>query len=431
MVEHADIPNIGLHEPKDINSATSGQVYTADGTLSGVWADQEYPRNEVIVESQSDFGTVVAGSITLAAATVYKIAGSVTCSDKLIMSAGTVLQGQSSRVSALTYTGTGDFITNVGNSIELECIKFNCPSQASGDVVLNTSTPSGVVINNLQGITVVNCGGFIKSDGVTIVLDTAFIEAHSGDCFEAVGTLSPVTWGITNVVTVGTQASSVGVELGSSVILSMLIDNVSFNGPGIGISGLTASGNIETGTLATVDRTNFLGVTTPLVNIDPQDDQWIFMQSSGVDASRVAAQGSIEGSALNTSFSGTGVGNEVKVNFGTAFVADIQDKITIDNTGRFTYTGEDTRTLYFSTEFFGTISGGAARDYLFCINENGTLILSSANKGRYDGSNPGSLSMSSVITLSKNDWVEFWVRAETATTSLNIDTASIKVLGGV
>lgn len=36
-MEHKDIPNNGLHEPKDIVFASPGQVYVADGNGSGQW----------------------------------------------------------------------------------------------------------------------------------------------------------------------------------------------------------------------------------------------------------------------------------------------------------------------------------------------------------------------------------------------------------
>jgi hypothetical protein len=36
-VEHRDIPDSGLHEPKGVSNASSGQVYNADGVGSGAW----------------------------------------------------------------------------------------------------------------------------------------------------------------------------------------------------------------------------------------------------------------------------------------------------------------------------------------------------------------------------------------------------------
>lgn len=38
MVEHVDIPDGEIHEPKGITSATNGEVYVANGTSSGSWS---------------------------------------------------------------------------------------------------------------------------------------------------------------------------------------------------------------------------------------------------------------------------------------------------------------------------------------------------------------------------------------------------------
>lgn len=42
-MEHKNIPNDGLHEPKDIVFAVAGQVYIADGAGSGSWGQPPAP----------------------------------------------------------------------------------------------------------------------------------------------------------------------------------------------------------------------------------------------------------------------------------------------------------------------------------------------------------------------------------------------------
>lgn len=39
MVEHVNIPEAGLHEPKGVSTAQTGTVYIADGAGSGSWGD--------------------------------------------------------------------------------------------------------------------------------------------------------------------------------------------------------------------------------------------------------------------------------------------------------------------------------------------------------------------------------------------------------
>lgn len=38
-MDHANIPEAGLHEPKGVSTATAGTVYVADGAGSGSWVD--------------------------------------------------------------------------------------------------------------------------------------------------------------------------------------------------------------------------------------------------------------------------------------------------------------------------------------------------------------------------------------------------------
>mgnify|MGYP003672594646 CR=1 FL=1 len=42
-VQHKDIPNDGLHEPKGASTASLGQAYLSDGAGSGIWSDITEP----------------------------------------------------------------------------------------------------------------------------------------------------------------------------------------------------------------------------------------------------------------------------------------------------------------------------------------------------------------------------------------------------
>lgn len=56
-IQHADITDPYIHEPKDISLASANQVYVADGTGSGIWSvlgADSIDIAEVISEVQSD-----------------------------------------------------------------------------------------------------------------------------------------------------------------------------------------------------------------------------------------------------------------------------------------------------------------------------------------------------------------------------------------
>ena len=42
-VEHKDLPNTELHEPKGVSGADAGAVYISDGAASGSWQDRKTP----------------------------------------------------------------------------------------------------------------------------------------------------------------------------------------------------------------------------------------------------------------------------------------------------------------------------------------------------------------------------------------------------
>ena len=60
-VEHKDIPEAGLHEPKGVSTATSKQVYAADGAGSGVWEDPEIVGQGAATSGDLAFSTGAGG----------------------------------------------------------------------------------------------------------------------------------------------------------------------------------------------------------------------------------------------------------------------------------------------------------------------------------------------------------------------------------
>lgn len=100
-IQHADIPEAQLHEPKGASTATSGQVYTSDGTGSGAW---QKPFDQlVVVRDASD----LAG--TLSSTSVYFIDGIINMGSQTIQvpAGGLSLAGHTFDVSKLTSSAGG------------------------------------------------------------------------------------------------------------------------------------------------------------------------------------------------------------------------------------------------------------------------------------------------------------------------------------
>jgi hypothetical protein len=91
-IEHKDIPEAQLHEPKGVSTALIDQVYVADGAGSGSW-EIANPYGGIIYNDIAGSGT------TITTPTTYSLVGPVT--------AATNLNGfTTNNLGRLTYVGT-------------------------------------------------------------------------------------------------------------------------------------------------------------------------------------------------------------------------------------------------------------------------------------------------------------------------------------
>jgi hypothetical protein len=209
------------------------------------------------------------------------------------------------------------------------------------------------------------------------------------------------------------------VDLSTSTWTTIHIVNNQFRNPS-GITGITVAasgGNLVATGIGFIVNNYFETIATATSGYTPGDVRWIIAGNPGVRDNTANATGSIEGSALTTTFAGTGVGNEVVANFGAAFVADEEVKFTVSTAGRYTYNGIIPTTVTMTASIFATIAGGAARKYHYYVAKNGTIIAASVAAHEYDGTNPGSNACQALVNLVTGDYLELYVRAETATTA--------------
>jgi len=138
MPEHRTLPNSELHEPKDISSATSGQVYISDGAGSGTWTTLTTDRAIALTIKFEDANTAselyvpvpMAGTISrisLAQPDAPHSGFTTTFTAKI--NGLTVTDGDVAFTSALA-VGAGDVQSTIpsannvvvlGDSVEIEC----------------------------------------------------------------------------------------------------------------------------------------------------------------------------------------------------------------------------------------------------------------------------------------------------------------------
>lgn len=121
MAHHKDLTGTDLHEPKGVASATSGQVYVADGAGSGVWTTKpgSYLSLVVVVVDISTAGDFYIAS---------PVAGTISLIEGILQAA---ISGAN---SAVTFSIGGVAIDSSAMSVLQS-------GSAAGD--LYTSTPSG------------------------------------------------------------------------------------------------------------------------------------------------------------------------------------------------------------------------------------------------------------------------------------------------
>lgn len=141
-VEHANITNAYLHEPKDVSAASSDQLYHADGAGSGDWEYPEFMLNVRIPDiSTADsvwvaspyaatiqkIYTTIEGAITSANAAITAEIGGTLVTDSAITvafsgsAAGDVDSSTPSAANAVTAGQAIEIITDGGSSTAVTC----------------------------------------------------------------------------------------------------------------------------------------------------------------------------------------------------------------------------------------------------------------------------------------------------------------------
>lgn len=415
-----------IHEPKGVSSAGVDTVYTANGTGSGAWsAIPGVVSNVVIVNELSNFPTPLVGVITLASDTVYQIAGGVDVGDsRFALSGSTAFVGNNQILDIITSSTTGALFTSTGSSLRLDGVGLIAPL---GSIFNITNPGAEVTAIFMENSFIGSCAsvGTIADVFIFTFRKSALLESTvAGLSF--LGSIGSLKIGDANFADyVGTA-----VDLGTATFDEVFIGPAVIFDSEAGQTGLNvaaASANINAGGRGFIFNSAFVGAGTATVGLDSGDILWDVQDTNGVSDTANGAQGSIIGNAAATVFGGTGIGNKVAVNFNSVFIADTVKRFTLSSAGVLSCLSKESKLYYIDTRIFAQIAGGASRQYVYLYVKNSTEIVSSSTKSEYDGSSPGSGSVSTLVELTDTDTLQLFVYAITATTSLTVDTASMTI----
>lgn len=420
-VQHVDLTDPYVHEPKGITTASANTVYVCDGASTGDWT-QITPNNHVQVHSASDLPTASGGVRTLAADTTYHITGAVDIGgDRLVMSDGTTIMGHNNLYDTITSTTTGALITMTDVNTRITNVGFVCSSGSFFDVdgtgvesctldYVSVTCDTIGDVDNIDEFDVSRCVFTAASAGMTTT--GAIGEFHINDSHMTV-----------------TATNGTVIDLGTATFDKLLLRDIEFANPtgtGYGVDIAAAGANLNSGKFGFIAGCTF---TNPSVstNYTEGDNQWLKIGTPAMPPTIAKAQGYVDNNANANSFGG-GVGVDEAVNFGTSFVADIEDKFTISTAGRFTYTGVADTVVSVHGSARVTMGGGSARVRNLKIAKNGTVIESSVSSKELSGSAEGTYAINSIVSLTTNDYIELYIEPETATTATTVDTCSIMIL---
>lgn len=391
--------------------------------VDGLWRNRF--SNTVFFSEESQLPAPSGGAITLLAGKIYQLTGSYSTSNRLIMSNGTRLTAlNAGSGSLITYTGSGNMISGVDVGVSIEQIILNAPS---GTVFDFEDTVGGVVNVNMDTVVILACAKIANFDDLRTltILRSLVIAASVGMTFEG------TSWvGVNTSLSAfrGDTATFIGMDLGIMETTGLRLDRTTFAAvagspsTAVGIKGLPSSGNIVTGSLATVSDCIFEDLT-PFEGITTDDIRWNFdTNTPNVDDTMPDILLSLVDNATETVVSVstptlvTGTWNIERASHFTGSAA-----------GRATYNGE--RNLVTPIDATFTVSPASGTNKLMrgYIAINGTEIGNSHKEINVNSGSPLQITLMWQEKLAQGDFVEIFVSNETDSTNIIVEDAVLRL----
>ena len=302
-IQHRDIPEAQLHEPKGVSTALADQVYVSNGSGGGAWSTQHVEfTNFLEVLSLSDLPTPIGGEIFLAASTAYFISGAVDISPNRIVinSTGSALRGLNRATDILISNVAAALVTSTNQSVTFTGLTL-ANTHASG-TLLNLSNSGGhvVILDKVFFADCASIGTF--GDFSNIIFDNCGIST----AVSPVGGMIFTGSNHTEILVRDSFFSNwtgILLDLGTSVTTYVELQGSRFLGTAsaVALDGLPNAGNIGVGGLGIVNACLFDGMTNPIgTNIDHADMGWFFSSTVGTQASAFVGYMSMTGNTTNT-----------------------------------------------------------------------------------------------------------------------------------
>lgn len=159
-VQHRNISDLESHEPKNISTATNGQLYVANGSASGVWKKlNEVDSIDYSVAAKNRFGWNDIADNQYTSGSPLAITATT---KTLVPNNGLGTQTDTTRLGALWQTGSSKFVINDLNASFTLRLNFKATAAAAA------GTPYTILVSMEGGSPAVEFAaynGFIKGGG--------------------------------------------------------------------------------------------------------------------------------------------------------------------------------------------------------------------------------------------------------------------------
>jgi len=372
--------------------------------------------NQVLANVKADLPTPSAGKIQLLDDTFYLQTGPFSVgTDEIVMGNNTVYAALDSAIAALTYTGTGDMFTSVGNSNKITRITLNAPNgrvfnidgQGTGifqlfDMTIGICDRVGL-LNDLVGSQMTNIAlGSITTSGVL------FTGAHG--IFLGSGDLMTINGGTlldfgTATFDAATFTSSFpDVKAGATML-----------------SGATGSANINAGGFATLQDILMIGAGTALSGISPDDNQWQFITNSTIPGTMPHALISFNTPTTTT------LSQDTPTLIAGTWTEEDKSLFSTTAAGRVTYTGVKGITVAVSIATSIESASATNKDIVVYLALNGTEITNSGSPNRVSANDPKNTSVMWILDIVQDDFMEIFIENTSDNINLVVNKASMRV----
>jgi len=380
-----------------------------DGEITITATEAAVSTKTVLVNQLSDLPTPVDSVITLNADTEYFLLNDVDlASNRLVFSDKTTLRGSDSVNITLTYSGTGVMLTSAVGTNRIKLVTLSCVNGA----ILDITAPSGAIFRMVDvsydcDVFGTITGGSFPDGGALRFTNVSGSSATNG----------LLTVGNFSVLLYDTASSSIDVgtfiDLDAATYNALYLNTIILD-MGVGatfLSGLSSSGNLNPGSIGSVNQCRFGNDGVYLDGVDVSDARWVFFENDKIPDTRVDALISIQGNAAETVISSAGV----PVKMAGTWVDNGASGFTVDSTGRMTYIGERTARLPIDMTVTLLSATGGDKQLGAYVAINGTQLLETKKVGTASNTKAASVTLIWQHNFQNGDYVEIFLSNESGT----------------